>query len=490
MDLPSLTYYYAAVDVTLVNTVRKGGAQSLSTPTPTPHLFLILESRRPQALSARFSLAEIDEVILGRGKARSVERRVEDGIRRLIIRIPDPWMSSTHAKIQRRATICTFADERSTNGSVVNGAPATSVTLRDGDIIELGQSFLLYRSAIRISQQEPQYLDATDLEAPEGLVSLIPELSKRFAELAQIVKSNTSVVILGQSGTGKEVIAKASHKLSGRPGSFVAVNCGALPDSLVESEFFGHKKGAFSGASDDRRGLVLAADKGTLFLDEIGDLPLTSQAALLRVLQEREVTPVGATSPVPVDFRLVCATHRNMEALVKDGAFREDLLARLAGFVIDMPSLANRKEDLGVLIGTLLGHLNEERGSKQDIALSNDAARALMVYQWPRNIRELRTCLQTALALATDNMIELEHLSPPVRKALEDHGKKDTQSGPQTARPQLSAEQEHRREQLIQLLREHQGNISAVARTMGKARSQIQRWLRRYRIDADSFKSS
>lgn len=482
------------MDVTLVNTERKGGVASLSTPTPTPHLFLILESRRPQALSARFSLGEVDEVTLGRGKSRSVERTVVDGVRRLIIQIPDPWMSSTHAKIRRRATICTFSDANSTNGSVVNGAPASSVTLRDGDIIELGQSFLLYRSAICISKQEAPYVDATEIDAPEGLISLIPELSKRFEEMAQIVKSNTSVVILGQSGTGKEVIAKASHKLSERPGGFIAVNCGALPDSLVESEFFGHKKGAFSGASDDRRGLVLAADKGTLFLDEIGDLPLSSQAALLRVLQEREVTPVGATSPIPVDFRLVCATHRNMEELVDEGQFREDLLARLAGFIIEMPSLANRKEDLGVLIGTLLGHIDREtRGDREredgsGVTLSNDAARALMVYHWPRNIRELRTCLQTALALAGDDMIELEHLSPPVRMALQEKGKDRDEAGPVDDGPKLSPEQEHRRQQLINLLREHKGNISAVARSMGKVRSQVQRWIKRYGLDAESFR--
>ncbi|MCG8422313.1 MAG: sigma 54-interacting transcriptional regulator [Proteobacteria bacterium] len=463
----------------------------MSTPTATPHLFLILESRRPHALSARYSLAEVDEVVIGRGKTRSVERRAEDGIRRLIVRVPDPWMSSTHARIQRRATLCTFADENSTNGSVINGAPASSVTLKDNDIIELGQTFFLYRSSVRTTKQEPPYLDASEITAPEGLLSLIPTLAQRFAELAQVVKSNTSVVILGQSGTGKEVIAKASHKLSGRAGSFVAVNCGALPDSLVESEFFGHKKGAFSGASDDRRGLVLAADRGTLFLDEIGDLPLNSQAALLRVLQEREVTPVGATSPIPVDFRLVCATHRNMEALVEDGSFREDLLARLAGFIIDMPSLDQRKEDMGILIGVLLGKLNEERDSTAEIALSNDVARALLAYNWPRNIRELRTCLQTAIALAGNRMVELDHLGPTVRQALDEQHSQDREATPtgRDSRQPLSPEQEHRRAQLIQLLREHQGNISAVARAMGKVRSQVQRWIKRYGLDAESFRT-
>src|SRR5262249_43364073 len=159
--------------------------------------------------------------------------------------------------------------------------------------------------------------------------------------------STIPVQVRGDSGTGKELVSREVHRRSARTGAFVAVNCGALPTGLVESELFGFRKGAFSGATEDREGLVRAASAGTLFLDEIGDLPAPSQAAFLRVLQERAVLPVGGTSPIPVDFRLISATHRNLDELAANGKLREDLLARLSGFRIDLPRLKHRLEDLG-----------------------------------------------------------------------------------------------------------------------------------------------
>lgn len=475
------------MDATLVKTL-KTSSNSVSAPTPTPHLFLILESRRIDALSARYSLGEVDEVVLGRGKTRSIHREVVDGIRRMIVRVPDPWMSSMHARIERRyATQFILADTNSTNGTMVNGIEIETRTLQDGDIIELGQTFFLFRAAVLTTDVDVQDLDAANLGGPEGLKSLLPSLAFRFFQLTQVVQSSMSVVILGPTGTGKEVVARAVHDLSGRTGAFVPVNCGALPHSLVESQFFGHRKGAFSGATEDREGLVVAAHRGTLFLDEIGDLPLSSQAALLRVLQEREVTPVGAIKPMPVDFRLVCATHRDMEDLVDRGVFREDLLARLSGFVMELPPLRERKEDLGVLMAHVLRRLVTDRA--QDIVFHNKALRALLFYDWPRNIRELYTCLEPAIALAARGIIEVEHLSEPVRRAFDNPVVRRTVSRPRIVEaPPLSEEAADRRERLIQLLREHSGNVSAVARSMGKARSQVQRWLKRYGLDATVFR--
>jgi transcriptional regulator with PAS, ATPase and Fis domain len=284
------------------------------------------------------------------------------------------------------------------------------------------------------------------------------------------------VLIEGETGTGKEVIARAVHEQSERKGDFVAINCGALPRDLVEGELFGFRRGAFSGAPEDRPGLLRSADRGTLFLDEIGDLPAPSQAALLRVLQEREVRPVGATRPIPIDLRVVAATHRPLERMVEAGTFRADLFARLAGYRVELPPLAMRREDLGVITGTILRELAPERAA--NLELAPRAARALLYYPWPGNVRELEKCLESALVLVGEGTrIELEHLPLAVQAAITETG-----AGRRTA--EANAE----REKLVAMMREHKGNVAAVARTMGKARMQIQRWLKRYDIDAESFR--
>jgi transcriptional regulator with GAF, ATPase, and Fis domain len=299
----------------------------------------------------------------------------------------------------------------------------------------------------------------------------------------QVAPSPVSVVVAGETGTGKEVIARAVHALSGRSGDFVAVNCGALPENLVESELFGHRKGAFSGAVEDRPGLIRAADRGTLFLDEIGDLPAASQAAFLRVLQEREVTPIGSTRAVPVDIRLVAATHRDLGALVDAGGFRPDLYARIAGLKIELPPLRERREDLGLIIAAILRRVAPDRLDR--VGFDVEAARCLFRYGWPLNIRELEKTLQTAVVLAEDLPIATEHLPDPVRCEPDVAAPQDSEMDDD--RP-LSAEDEERKQNLIAMLQEHGGNISAVARAMGKARMQIQRWVKRYRLEPDSYR--
>jgi DNA-binding NtrC family response regulator len=462
----------------------------------------MIEGARPAAMSARFRLTDVTEVVIGRGKTRSF--KFFGG--QLAIDVPDRWMSSVHARITRQGGSFVFSDAGSTNGSMINGVPAESAKLRDGDILELGQTFFLFRPALPAHPAEPDdIVEARNSKMPTGLLSLLPSLSERFALLIRMVGSDAAIIINGPSGTGKEVAAKAIHELSRRRGEFVAVNCGGLPDSLTESEFFGYKKGAFSGAAQDHPGLVLAADKGTLFLDEIGDLPQVSQSVLLRVLQEREVRPVGSTKSIPVDFRLLCATHRDMEALIAEGEFREDLYARLSGFRLQLPALSERIEDLGLLISILLRDLGH---GMVNVKFANDALRALIAYSWPRNIRELRAYLQTAMALAIDDELQLEYFPDAVRQALDERGRPAPPPPPPPVRSRssesgapkrgttetaeslnLTGEQRERRERMIQLLREHRGNVSAVARAMGKARSQIQRWMRRYQLDSETFKT-
>jgi transcriptional regulator of acetoin/glycerol metabolism len=217
---------------------------------------------------------------------------------------------------------------------------------------------------------------------------------------------------------------------------------------------------------------VRAADGGTLFFDEIGDLPLATQAALLRVLQEHEVMPLGATRPVPVDVRVVAASHRDLEQEVRQGRFREDLLARLAGYVVDLPAVRDRREDLGILIATLLAR----RGA--DVHFAPEAGAALLRYSWPRNVRELDQVLGSAIALAVDGTIELEHLP----RAL--HAPRPSEAPIED----FSPSELERRDKLRALLAKHRGNVTAVGRELGVARMQIHRWLDKFGIDLASYR--
>jgi len=296
-----------------------------------------------------------------------------------------------------------------------------------------------------------------------------------FRRLALIAASEAPIILVGATGTGKEQVAHAIHDLSGRRGELIAVNCGALPEALVESELFGHRKGAFTGATTEQLGLVRAAHGGTLFLDEIDDLPLRAQAALLRVLQERTVVPVGTARPIPADIRVVAATQRDLAALVAAGRFRADLFARLRGAEIGLPTLLARREDFGLLVAALLQRIAGDLA--QTVEFTTAAAEALSLYDWPLNIRELEQCLTTALALAEGRPISASELPEHVRAAVD-----------RVARP-LDAIAEKLREDLVWLFREHHGNTGAVAQALGKSRRQVQRLARRYRIDLRGFRS-
>jgi transcriptional regulator with GAF, ATPase, and Fis domain len=253
----------------------------------------------------------------------------------------------------------------------------------------------------------------------------------------------------------------------------VAINCAALPQTLLEAELFGSRKGAFSGALEDRPGLVRASDGGTLFLDEIGDLPRASQPALLRVLQEREVLAVGATRPTPVDLRVVAATHRDLDEPDSD-SFRADLRARLAGYTIKLSPLRERREDLGLLVGSLLRELAGDRAG--GFRLTCGAGRWLLEHPWRLNIRELRQFLASAVARGRT---EIGSGPPPAPPPGADPAT-DLLIGPAAEAASLSAADLALRAQLVDLLHRYSGNISAVARDLGKERIQIRRWIRRY----------
>ena len=448
-----------------------------------PCLYLLLECDRPLASSARHALAELDEVVVGRAPMRRAARTHRDGIRRLAVGVPDSRMSQVHARLVRDMGRWILEDAGSKNGVTINGERHQRAVLEDGDLFELGHTFFRFREWHGAPTVPfPPDCEAADLPvAAPGLLTFAPALVRAFGELVQVARAPVSVLVQGETGTGKELLARAVHAMSGGDGAFVAVNCGALPETLVESELFGYVKGAFSGANQDRLGLIRSADRGTLFLDEIGDLSPPSQAALLRVLQEREVTPLGSSRPVRVNIQVVAATHHDLATLVARDQFRRDLFARIAGYTVRLPLLRQRREDLGLLMASLLPRVAPE--GADSIRLGVEAARALFSYDWPLNVRELEACLGIATALAGRGAVKLEHLPEAVR------GERPvTTEIPTDIGPTLSPDEQRRRDELMDLLRQHHGNISAVARAAGKARVQIHRWLRRYRLDPRGFR--
>ncbi len=451
--------------------IHQDGKSGRVGPRPEPVLVLALESGRPRIGSVRYRLGELSAVQLGRGP----ERRAERSGTELTIKVPDKWMSSKHARIEPSFGRWVLVDTESKNGTIVDGHTTKRAVLTDGSLIELGHTVFLFFERLPIDADAPGMLDLSPDEGVPGLSTLVPSWQTELARIRQIAGSEIPMLIEGESGVGKEVIARAIHVLSGRKGAFVPVNCGALPDNLVESELFGYKKGAFSGAQSDHDGLVRAADGGTLFLDEIGDLPPSSQAALLRVLQEREVMPVGGTRAVPIDLRVVAATHRDLDDMVADQSFRHDLFARLAGFRITVPTLAERRADLGLLIGSMHARMFAADHPGFDI----DASRLLFRYPWPLNVRELEQALATAQVLAAGALVRAEHLPDTVRSG----------RPPGAPRPVVLNETDQKvRDQVVAALREHAGNVSAVARALDKDRKQIQRWIKRFGLDPGSFR--
>ncbi len=456
--------------MTLDRTLEAASERGRAVELPArPHLFLVMECQRPTSAGMRLSLDGIDTVAVGRGQSRS---HVRNG-RELRIDVPDPRMSSKHARIVRTASGFELEDLGSTNGTRIDGDRIQRSSLRDGALIELGSTLFVLRTALPTPSNDPAVIDGARLLAQEALATLVPTYTALLTGLSRVALSDVPVLLLGESGSGKEVLARAVHAMSMRKGAFVPVNCGALPETLIEGQLFGHARGAFSGAVRDEVGLVRASDGGTLFLDEIGDLPKTSQAALLRVLQEREVMPVGATRPVKVDLRVVAATHRRVQ---DSPDFRADLYARLAGFTFDLPPLRERREDLGVLIAALLKKLAPERA----LRFSTSAGAALLRYSYPLNVRELHQALSVALVLATDDVIELAHLPESIRRG----------DAPKRARsePELTVEDEELRASLTKMLQAHHGNVSVIAREMNKTRMQIHRWMKRFGIDPASFR--
>ncbi|MBC9071023.1 PEP-CTERM-box response regulator transcription factor [Thauera sp. CAU 1555] len=323
-------------------------------------------------------------------------------------------------------------------------------------------------------QAENQRLQAARGSALDGLLTRDPAMLKVCRTIEKVAPANVTVALLGESGTGKEVLARGLHALSPQSsGRFVAINCAAIPENLLESELFGYEKGAFTGAVKQTLGKIELAHKGTLFLDEIGDLPMSLQAKLLRFLQERVIERIGGRDGIPVEVRVVCATHRDLKARIAEGLFREDLYYRLAEIVIDIPPLRAREGDAALLAHAFVQRYAGEnrRGSMQ---LTDDALDAIAGHGWPGNVRELENCLKRAVIMADGNRITADDL------------------GLEAVEPDAEffnlrrVRDEAERQAVLRVLARTNGNIARAAEILGISRPSLYDLMNRFGLKKES----
>jgi two-component system, NtrC family, response regulator HydG len=384
-----------------------------------------------------------------------------------------------------------------------NSANTATTCMRAGAFYYLTKPFRPYElssmveSAARYSTLRRELAGVRQLvdDASDTLlVGTSPAMRKLRAALDRLASQDVSILIRGESGTGKELVARALHERGARrKRRFVALNCGAIPDSLIDSELFGHAKGAFTGATTDRAGVFVEADGGTLFLDEIGDMPTAVQARLLRVLQEGEVRPVGGSGVRTVDVRVIAATHVDLTAAVEQGRFRQDLFYRLNVVVLSVPPLRERLEDLPILAA----HFLRKHGGATPMGLSPDALDVMISYAWPGNVRELENAVMHAIALHQGDAILPESL--PHAIAARSNGKitasipvTSTDGGDDTLPPLTEAKRRasavFEKNYLTLAMERAKGSISEAARLAGLDRTNFRRLLQRHGIDATQFK--
>jgi transcriptional regulator with AAA-type ATPase domain len=392
------------------------------------------------------------------------------------IRLDDVRASRRHAEIHwselhRRHWV---RDLRSRNGIYVNGTRVAREVLKSGDVLRVGDTVFRYGPA-------PAEGLLVRIEPP--LVGRSSSLAATLDAAVRVAASDAPVLVLGETGTGKEHVARTIHGASGRTGPVVPVNCAALASHLVESELFGHEKGAFTGADAARPGLFRAAQAGTLFLDEVGELPADIQAKLLRAVDTGSIRPVGAVAETPVDVRVVAATNRELAGEVRSGGFRADLFARLAELVVAIDPLRERPEDLE----PLWRHFVVELGHGTTLEMSGAVCEALALHRWPFNVRELRQLVRSALLRRPrGGTLSLEDLPPPMRPTSPAASRKSAE--PSSAPALVAPGEVPTKQQLRQLVEEFHGSVKDIASFLGKDRKQIYRWLRKSNIDPDAYR--
>jgi two-component system NtrC family response regulator len=306
----------------------------------------------------------------------------------------------------------------------------------------------------------------------KGIVAASPQMLTVCRTLEKVAPTDVTTLIVGETGTGKELLARGLHDLSQRACKpFAAINCAAIPENLLESELFGFEKGSFTGATQSKKGKIESANGGTLFLDEIGDMPMSLQAKLLRFLQERVVDRVGSTQPIPVDVRVVCATHRNVKSLIESGSFREDLYYRISEITLDIPSLRERTGDALVIAQSLLKSLGKQM-DRANLAFTEDAINAINHYEWPGNVREMINKVKRATIMADGKRITAEDLDLAC-----DHPPQDNQLNLRQVRENAE------RQAIIQALRSCQFNMAQASRLLGVTRPTLYNLTDKYRIE-------
>jgi DNA-binding NtrC family response regulator len=385
----------------------------------------------------------------------------------------DPAMAPRHAEIQLQGKHAVVKDLGSGAGIRLNGAALSeSRELVEGDVLRVGDTMFVYTSRERFPVPPGR---STAVE-PE-LTGATPSIEAVRRSVEAVARHPRTVVVTGETGTGKEIVARLVHRRSGRTGPFVAVNCGGFTEGLLASELFGHVRGAFTGAAGDQQGLFRAAQGGTLFLDEAGEIPMALQPTLLRVLETWQVRPVGSTRDVPVDVRVVAASNRELVALVRQGLFRPDLYARLAQWIVRLPALRDRREDIPALSRALLW-----QSGAAERSLEPDLEEALLVHPWPLNVRGLSNVLSIAL-IASPAGHPLE-CGPEVRAALEDN-QIDESEPPPDELPVVALD----RASLEGLLQQFQGRVAEMARHVGVSRPKLYRMLWSANLDPAGFRA-
>jgi transcriptional regulator with PAS, ATPase and Fis domain len=404
-----------------------------------------------------------DELVIGRGTADAQPTANE-------LLLEDPLVSGRHARIVRAGSAYQLEDLGSKNGTFLEADRlAAPAPLQEGARLFLGNHLFVFR---RITAPDGEALDEERRKPLGPVPTTSPALARVCHKLRRLATVGSELFLAGETGVGKEVYARAAHAASGRAGPFVPINCAALPRELVESELFGYRAGAHSTAQSAKPGLIEEAEGGTLFLDELGEMGSEAQAKVLRFLQDKEITPLGATRPRRVDVRVIAATNRPVAA-GSDSGVRDDLLARLGASPLRLPPLRERIEDLGALAA----HFSRGQGAALELA----AFRAMALYRWPLNVRELEKVLAAAWALtegkrpiATRDLAEA--LTAPVAAAAEEpQRRKSPEPAPTVA-------------ELEAALARHAGDVADVARAMGRQRAAVWRWIKQFGLKPERYR--
>jgi transcriptional regulator with GAF, ATPase, and Fis domain len=419
--------------------------ETVEIPRPPDRGPWLLEIASPEA-SEVVRLDEGRELVLGSGPGAD-------------LRLADPAVSARHCAVRSGDGGVEVSDLGSKNGVRLGAARLASLLLC-GE----GTSFVIGQTSVTIRKQGDDD-DGDDAPAIPNLVGRSIAMQRVRREIARHARTRAAVLIQGESGSGKDVVAQALHALSGRSGAYVPLNAGAFPDSLADAELFGHRRGAYTGAVSGRAGAFELAHRGTLFLDEVGELSHAVQVKLLRVVEDGAVRPIGASDSLRVDVRLVAASWARLDERVREGSFRADLFHRLSTVTIELPPLRRRKSDIPALSRVLLSRLKDDVGERR---LTGAALARLLEYAWPGNVRELSAVLYRSAVTAPDIDIDAHHVVLP----------EDPRA--------LTAKARAAPERALELLRAYGGNVSAASRAAGVPRSTFRAWLARCEKDAQN----